>query len=88
MLRIIEYSLDILWFISYFFCTLSFFLLHLICFFFCFIILYIYRCLYTMELVSFNKEKLSFCRNKEGKSWRNEFLVFSIDSSYIYIQEG
>ena len=34
LLRIIEYSLDILWFISYIFCTLSSFLLNFILFFF------------------------------------------------------
>ena len=27
-------------------------------------------------------------RNQEENSWRKEFLVFSIESSYIYIQEG
>ena len=48
LLRIKEYSLDILWFISYIFCTLSSFLLHFILFPFCSIILYIYKCLYTM----------------------------------------
>ena len=48
VLRIKEYSLHILWFISYLFCTLFFFLLHFILFLFCSIILYIYRCLYTM----------------------------------------
>ena len=31
---------------------------------------------------------LSHCINQEKQSWNNKFLVFSIDSSYIYIQEG
>ena len=48
VLRIIEYSLDIIWFISYLLCILSFFLLHFILFHFCSIILNIYRCFYTM----------------------------------------
>ena len=48
VLRIKEYSLDIPWFISYLFCTLSSFLLHFILFPFCSIILYIYMYLYTM----------------------------------------
>ena len=50
VLRIKEYSLDILCFISYLFCTLSFFLLHFILFpslFHYFVYIYIYRC-YTM----------------------------------------
>ena len=47
-LRIIEYSLDILWFIFYLLYTLSSFLLHFILYPFCVIVLYIYWCHYTM----------------------------------------
>ena len=53
VLRIIKYYLDILWFFSYILCTLSSFILHFILFPFCSILLcsillYIYRCLYTV----------------------------------------
>ena len=58
LLRIKEYSIDIIWFISYLFCTLSSFLLHFILFPFCSIILYIDVFIPCNSLI--NKEKLSF----------------------------
>ena len=79
LLRIIEYSLYILLFISYLLYTLSSFLLHFILFLFCSILLYIYIYIYIYISVSilcnthsFHKEKYSFLLSFHmvSESWK------------------